>query len=268
MYDHLGGGDSDAVYGSVIADDFADAAIKSVADGFTALKVLAVPIGGPLPSRYEIEKARSCFAAVRDAVGDDVDLMVDLHGRTSPAGALSYGRALSDLNPWFFEEPCQPEDVTALAEVSRALPFAVATGERLISRTEFRAVLDHRAAAVLQPDVCHVGGITEMVKIAALADTYQVPLAPHNPLGPVAAWANLHVDFAIPNLLIQEIMRSDVPWRDDVVPTPPTIVNGWVELPMAPGLGVEVDERVAAQYPYEPETQVRAILPDGSVGDW
>lgn len=268
MYDHLGGGDSSAVYGTSTADEFAESAARSIADGFTALKILAVPVGGQLPGRRDIARAADCMRAVRDVVGDAVDIMVDLHGRTTPAGALAYGRALAPFHPWFFEEPCQPEDPSALEEVARHLPFPVATGERLITRAEFRDVLHRRAAAVIQPDVCHVGGISELVKIASLAETYQVPIAPHNPLGPVATWANLQVAFATPNFLIQEIMRADVPWRSEVVSDVPQIVDGWVDLPWKPGLGVEVDEEAARGYPYQPEPQIMTTLSDGSVGDW
>jgi galactonate dehydratase len=268
MYDHLGAGAMDVVYGDATGDGFADAARRSVADGFTALKALVVPVSGPLPSGPELRRAHEVMGALRDAVGDDVDIMVDLHGRTTPAAALAFGRRLAEFRPWFFEEPCQPEDIGAMAEVARGLPFPVATGERLVSRTSFRDLLEARAAAIIQPDVCHVGGITEMVKIASLAETYQVPIAPHNPLGPVATWANLHVDFATPNFLVQEIMRGDVPWRADVVSAVPEIVAGEVALPTAPGLGVEVDESAARRHPYRAEPQIAAALADGSVADW
>jgi galactonate dehydratase len=268
MYDHLGAGAMDVVYGEATPERFAEAGSRSVADGFMALKALVVPICGPLPSGAELRRAHEVMAALREAVGDDVDIMVDLHGRTTPAAALAFGNVLAELRPWFFEEPCQPEDVGAMAEVARKLPFPVATGERLIERARFRDVLDARAAAVLQPDVCHVGGISAMRKIASLAETYEVPLAPHNPLGPVATWANLHVDAATPNFLIQEIMRADVPWRADVVSAVPEIVDGEVALPTLPGLGVEVDESAAQRHPYKPEPQIAATLRDGSVADW
>lgn len=268
MYDHLGGGESTAVYGASGPEEFARLARASVADGFDALKILAVPTGPPLPGHSELEGARRCMQAVREAVGPDIEVMVDLHGRTTPAGAIAYARALAEYRPWFFEEPCQPHDFTALAEVARSIPFPVASGERLIERHQFRDVLNLRGIAVAQPDVCHVGGITELVRIAALCETYQVSLAPHNPLGPVAAWANLHVAFTTPNFLIQEIMRSDVPWREEVVTAVPRIVDGHTTLPDRPGLGVEVDEDAAARHPYSPEIQLQTMLADGSVGDW
>lgn len=268
MYDHLGGGEMASVYGPLDAEVFAERAAASVSAGFSAIKILAVPTSGPLPTMDDLTQAEQCMSMVRSAVGDGVEIMVDLHGRTTPSGALAYGHRLAPFRPWFFEEPCQPEDITALAEVARALPFPVASGERLIGRNEFRDLVDHRAAAIIQPDICHVGGITEMMKIASMADMRQIPLAPHNPLGPVAAWANLHVDFATPNFLIQEIMRADVPWRDEIVTATPNIINGWVDLPQRPGLGVDVIEKAAQRYPYQPETQFMTTLIDGSVGDW
>lgn len=268
MYDHLGGGDSSIVYGPATAERFAQAARKSVADGFTALKILAVPSGLALPCSSDLRHAERLMADVRQAVGDDVEIMVDLHGRTTVAGALAYGRALAPYRPWFFEEPCQPGDPEATATVARALPFAIATGERLIALREFREHLAAGACSVLQPDVCHVGGPTMVNKIAALAESHHVALAPHNPLGPIATAVNQHLGFALPGVLIQEVMRSDVPWRDEVVDGTLPIVNGHVALPSVPGWGITVDEKAAAAHPYEPEPQLCVRNADGSVGDW
>ncbi|HYY11336.1 MAG TPA: mandelate racemase/muconate lactonizing enzyme family protein, partial [Kineosporiaceae bacterium] len=268
MYDHLGGGESGLVYGAATAERFGEAAARSVNDGFTALKILAVPIGPALVGHADLQGAVAAMAAVREAVGDDVDIMVDLHGRTTIAGALAYGRALAEFRPWFFEEPVQPGNPRQLLEVARALPFPVATGERLIALEEFRDLLDLGGVAVLQPDVCHVGGPTGLRKIAALAESHRVALAPHNPLGPVATAVNQHLGFALPGFLLQEVMRSDVPWRDEVVIGGLPITNGYVTLPTEPGWGVEVDEVAAAQHPYEPEPQLNTVLPDGAVGDW
>jgi len=270
FYDHLGGGDSDAVYG-VSADDpaqFGEFAARSVADGFDALKILACPPSRMLEGQAAVRLAARRLEAVREAVGPDVDVMVDLHGRATPAMAIKYGHALAPYDPWFLEEPCPPESVGALAEVARALPIPIATGERLCTRHEFVPLLEQRACAVLQPDVCHCGGLTELRKIAAMADAYFVSVAPHNPLGPIATMANLHAAFATPNFLIQEVMRGDVPWRDDVVDSPVEIVGGRALPPTRPGLGIEVDERAAALHPYRPERELRVFHPDGSVGDW
>ena len=268
MYDHLGGGESGVVYGAATAERFGAAAQRSVEDGFTALKILAVPVGPALVGSADVRGAVGAMAAVREAVGDDVEVMVDLHGRTSAAGALEYGRALAEFRPWFFEEPVQPGNPRQLLEVARALPVPVAVGERLIALEEFRELLELNAVAVLQPDVCHVGGPTALRKIAAMAESHRVALAPHNPLGPIATAVNQHLGFTLPGFLLQEVMRSDVPWRDEVVLGGLPIVDGQVGLPTAPGWGIEVDEVAAARHPYRPEPQLHTVLADGSIGDW
>lgn len=268
MYDHLGGGDSALVYGAA-QDEFAIAAQRSVADGFTALKILAVPSGAGLPSAPDLRRAAGIMASIRDAVGDDIDLMVDFHGRTDVAAAVAYARAIEPYRPWFIEEPVQPGNPLGLVEVRRAAPgIPVATGERLISLQEFRDHLAVGAAALLQPDICHVGGPTALRKIAALAESHHVPLAPHNPLGPLATAVNQHVAFATPGVIIQEVMRSDVAWRDEVVRGTTPIVDGFIAPPAGPGWGVEIDEEAAAQYPYRPEPQLAVRAADGSVADW
>ena len=268
LYDHLGGGDSTAVYDEATPAAFAERARASVADGFTALKILAVPPSRPLEGAAAVRQAESLMGAVRDAVGDDVDVMVDLHGRTTPAAAIQFGHALAPYRPWFLEEPVQPGNVDALVEVARALPIPIATGERLVTRWEFREVLEKRACAVIQPDVCHCGGVAELRRIAAHAETCFVSVAPHNPLGPIATAVNVHVALSMPNFLIQEVMRSDVPWRDEVVDAPLEIAGGHVLPPTRPGIGVEVDEEAAARYPYAPELPAREFYDDGAVADW
>lgn len=269
FYDHLGGGDPDAVY-TVDADAglFGELAARSVAAGFDAIKVLAVPVTEMLGSAPGVRLAVARLAAVRDAVGPDVDVMVDLHGRTTPAMAIRYARALEPHDPWFLEEPCQPENVDAMAQVARATPIPIATGERIYTRYGFRPLLEKGACAVIQPDVCHCGGLSELKKIAAMAETYYVSVAPHNPLGPVATMANVHFAFSTPNFLIQEVMRADVPWRDEVVDGGVTITSGKALPPTRPGLGIEINERAAAAHPYRPEEEIRAFHPDGAVADW
>lgn len=268
MYDHLGGGDPRAVYDEATQEAFTERARQSIADGFDALKILAVPRSRPLEGAAAIREAVGLMEAVRTAVGEDVDIMVDLHGRTSPAMAIQYGVALAPLRPWFLEEPCRPDDVAGLAEVARSVPVPIAAGERLVTLREFRTLFEQRAVAVAQPDVCHAGGVTGIRRIAALAEAHGVVLAPHNPLGPLATMVNVHLGFAIPGFLIQEVMRNDVPWRDEVVDFPLAIVDGHVVPSDRPGIGIEIDERAAARYPYQPEPLVRWYHDDGSVADW
>jgi galactonate dehydratase len=268
MYDHLGGGSSDAVYGTDGAQAFADRARECVKAGFTAVKVLAVPMGNGLPSHSQLAGAEAAMGSVRDAVGDDVEVMVDFHGRTSPAAAIQYARVLAPYRPWFIEEPCQPENVDAMLEVTRAVGVPVATGERLFSRYEVRELLQKRVCAVLQTDVCHAGGITELRKIAAMAAAYDVEMAPHNPLGPIATAVNIHLGMSVSNFLVQEVMRADVPWRDDVVSGGLEVVDGHALPPTRPGIGIEVDEVAAARHPYVPEPRLASRDALGAVVNW
>ena len=269
FYDHLGGGKQASVYAeSAPATAFAELATRSVADGFDALKLLPVDPGPGLSSQQQLSLATDRVAAVREAVGSEVEVMLDLHGRTSAATAIIFAERVQDYDPWFLEEPTQPEDISGLRRVAEATTIPIATGERIFTRFGFRPILEGTACAVLQPDVSHCGGLTEIRKIASLADAYGVTVAPHNPLGPVATMANLHFAFSTPNFLIQEVMRADVPWRDEIVGEPVVLRDGRAAAPHAPGLGIEIDERAAAAHPFIPEPQIRTYLKDGSVGDW
>lgn len=270
FYDHLGGGSAETVYGlGRGAKDLAELAASSVDAGFDALKLLPLEPGPMLmPSRH-LDDAVARVAEVREAVGREVDVMLDLHGRTTPQTAIMLAERLREYQPWFLEEPCQPEDVEGLSRVARATSIPIAAGERIYTRFGFRSLLESAACSVVQPDVCHCGGLTELRKIASMADTYGVAVAPHNPLGPVATMASLHFAFSTPNFLIQEVMRSDVPWRDELMGGEAlSFEHGRMRPPTMPGLGVEIDERVAARHPFEPEPQIRTYLADGSVGDW
>lgn len=267
MYDHLGGGEMQALYLDDVAESMAQRARESVAAGYTAVKVLAVPKTAPIDGPLVITRAARTMAAIREAVGDQVDIMVDFHGRTSPAMGIAVAEALAPYRPLFIEEPALPENPDGLAMVARAVKIPVATGERLVTRFEFRALLEKGACAIIQPDLCHCGGLWEARKIAAMAETYYVAVAPHNPLGPIATAACIHFALVTPNFLIQEAIRADVPWRDAVV-TPPRIVDGHA-LPYAgPGLGIEVNEAEAARHPFNQEEILRYWHADGSVADW
>jgi len=268
LYDHLGGGDPSDVYAVPEPRRFAEAALASVAEGYTAIKLLPVPPTDPLPGAAVLRNAVAVLESVREAVGDDVEIMIDLHGRTTADGAIAVARALAPLRPWFLEEPVQPDQAEALPRIAAA-GVPLATGERLVGRAQFRRVLEQRAVAVIQPDVCHCGGVSEMKRIAALAETYDVAVAPHNPLGPIATAHNLHFAASTPNWLVQEQMRNAAPWWDEVVTAPMHFQNGEAPLPHGPGLGVAIDEAAAHGFPYEPEDQLAAaVLHDGSVTDW
>ncbi|MBW3560970.1 MAG: galactonate dehydratase [Actinobacteria bacterium] len=269
LYDHLGGGEPGAMYLDDAPGHMAERAVESVAAGFDAIKVMTVPRARPLESEEVLRHCDEMMRAVREAVGPDVDIMVDFHGRTWPEQAIRFAEVLRPYAPLFIEEPVLPGDVPGLARVARAVsPIPVAAGERLVGRRDVRPVLEQAAVAVLQPDLCHTGGLWEGHKIAAMAETYNVSMAFHNPLGPISTAAAIHLAFATPNFLIQEQLRADVPWRDEVCPVPFPIRQGRA-LPMdRPGLGIEVDEDAAAAHPQQPEEIVRWWHEDGSVADW
>jgi galactonate dehydratase len=273
MYTHLGGGDMKAVYESQWSDDpqvFVDRALAVVAKGYSAVKVLITPPTENLNSTAAYKYAVRMMEAIRLAVGDNVDIMIDCHGRHSMANAIEFCRVLAPYKPYFIEEPVPPENVALLAEVRRASPVPIATGERLVTRHQFREIFEQQACHVIQPDLCHCGGLWEARKISAMAEVYSMGIAPHNPLGPVANAAALHFDLATPNFLIQEDMLTDVPWRWDVVKHSLKTESGyWLPSDM-PGLGIEVDEEAARKHPFKQEvlhaTTVRAH--DGAVLDW
>ncbi|MBM3215341.1 galactonate dehydratase [Candidatus Poribacteria bacterium] len=273
MYTHLGGGKMADVYDTQFRGEtqrFVELALEVVSRGYSAVKVLLTPPTESLSSIADFAYAERSMAALRDALGDRVDIMVDCHGRHFPANAIEFCHILAPYRPFFVEEPVPPENVDALAEVRRASPVPIATGERLVTRFGFREVFEKQAAHVIQPDLCHCGGLWEAKKIAAMAEAYYVGVAPHNPLGPVANAAALHFALSTPNFLIQEDMLSDVPWRWEVVRHDLKTENGYWLPTDAPGLGVEVDEVAAAKHPFQqeemPSLEIRAK--DGAVLDW
>jgi len=177
---------------------------------------------------------------------------------------------LAPYRPYFVEEPVPPENVDVMAEVRKASPVPIATGERLITRYQFRELFEKQACNIIQPDLCHCGGLWEAKKIAAMAETYYMGVAPHNPLGPVANAAALHFALSTPNFLIQEDMLTDVPWRWEVVQHSLKTENGYWLPTNAPGLGIEVNEAAAAKYPFQQEVihalNIRAH--DNAILDW
>jgi galactonate dehydratase len=269
MYTHLGGGEYNSVYKSFDAGVVIDLALKVVEAGYTAVKVVFVPYSAPLVDAPTVKNFAAVMARLREATGDAIDIMVDFHGRTWPAVAIEYIHAIASYRPYFVEEPVPSENVDALAEVRRAVHVPIATGERLVGRHQFREILEKQAAHIIQPDLCHCGGLWEARKIAAMAEAYYVGVAPHNPLGPIANAAALHFALATPNFLIQEDMLADVPWRWDVVESSLRTEKGYWLPCDEPGLGVRVNEQAAARHPFEQEKmQSQVYDSDGSVLDW
>ncbi len=271
-YCHLGGGRMEDFYETPIEDArrFGELAQQAVADGYTAFKSMAVPPTMPLEGLRPIKRAEAAVAAMRDAVGPDIDIMVDCHARPSPTMGLQFGKALEPFGLYFFEEPCWPESIDGLAMINAAITTPVATGERITDLAYFRELFARRGCEVCQMDIAHCGGLTAARRIAALADSYRIALAPHNPQGPVSTAASLEFGFSQPSYIICETVHADVPWRTDVVSEGFVIdPKGRIVHPNTrPGLGIEINEAEVARHPFQPELPQRVFYRDGSVGDW
>lgn len=272
LYCHLGGGEMEHFYETPVenAQQFADLARQAVAEGFSAFKAMAVPPTMPLEGLKPIKAADACVAAMREAVGDAVDIMVDCHARPSPAMGLQFARALEPYGLYFLEEPCWPENIDALAAINAAVSTPIATGERVTHLAAFRDLFARRACEVCQLDMTHCGGFSEARRIAALADAYRVALAPHNPQGPVSTAASLEFGFSQPSYIICESVHNDVPWRQDVADEGFVIdaATRTVTPNTRPGLGISINEKEVAKHPFQQELLQRVFYRDGAVGDW
>jgi len=212
-----------------------DAARNLVERGYTAFKC------GP---------SAKTLAALRKAFGDEIEIGVHCHGEFSPAGALALARDIEPYNPIFFEEPTNPDDLDALEWLGERVRVPLAGGERLYSKWSFRELLQRRIIAIAQPEITRIGGITEGKKIATLAEAYGVKVAPHDgSVGPVAEMANIHVLTASPNCIFLEHLADDVPWRKEVAMGVIPEQDGYLPVPTAPGLGIDLDEAAMAEHP-------------------
>ncbi|HUE71870.1 MAG TPA: enolase C-terminal domain-like protein [Pirellulaceae bacterium] len=271
-YCHLGGGRMEDFYETPVdnAQRFADLARQAVADGYTAFKSMAVPSTMPIEGLKPVRAAATAVEAMRQAVGEEIDIMVDCHARPSPAMGLAFGRALEPFGLYFFEEPCWPESIEGLAMINRSITTPVATGERMTHLAQFRDLFAARGCEICQLDLTHCGGFTEARRIAALAEAHRIALAPHNPQGPVSTAASLEFGFSQPSYIICETVTSDVPWRQDIVREGFSIESaGRIVRPNSrPGLGIEINEAEVRKHPFAQETLQRVFYRDGSVGDW
>ncbi len=280
VHDLLGGPVRDRVrmYGWIGGDEPAEVAAgaaERVAAGYTAVKMNAGGRMRSLESSSEIRAVVDRVAAVRQVLGPDRDVAVDFHGRVSPALARVLCQELEPLRPLFVEEPVVPELHAELSRICASTTVPIAVGERLYSRWDFRGALDS-GIAVVQPDLSHAGGISEVRRIAALAETYGVAMAPHCPLGPIALAACLQVDLASPNALIQETSLGihynvGADTLDHLLdPSVFELRNGFVERLTGPGLGIEVDEqavRTAAATGHRWRSPIWRHA-DGSLAEW
>ena len=240
--------------GAKTPEEFGEKAKIAVKRGITAMKW--DPFGKSYLeiSNQDLDTALRCVAAVREAVGDKVDLLIEGHGRFNVPTGIKIAKELEAFSPMLFEEPVPPDNLEALKAVRDKSPVPISAGERLYTLRSFKELFEMRAADYIQPDISHAGGIMELKKIAAAAEAYYIPFAPHNPSGPVANAATLQLAACCPNFSILEIMYSDVPWRKEVCDEKLVYADGYMEIPDKPGIGIEIDEEKCLEHPYRPHT--------------
>jgi galactonate dehydratase len=233
-------------------DALAEAAREVVERGYRALKLDPFGNGQLQLSRAERQRSVALVAAVRDAVGADVEIMIEMHGRFSPAAAAEIAAELEPYEPAWLEEPVAFDTPTGLARVRSATHRPIATGERIHLLSDFRALIEEGVVDVIQADLTHFGGFTGLRRLAAWAEAYELPLAPHNVCGPVGTAANVHFAIATPNHLILEHFNDFAdPWVNELVDAAPAIdpVDGCFPLPTGPGLGLRLDHDACAEHP-------------------
>ena len=242
------------------AKRLAELALRVVDMGFTAMKL--DPIPGPwrtFVSREVLEQAVENVRAVREAVGPDVDVLIEAHRRLPPMHARWLASEVEQFRPFWFEEPVLAENIDALAAVKREISIPVVTGEELYTKFEFREVFEKQAADIINPDVCNVGGILELKEIAAMAEPYLVAVSPHNYNSTaVGLAATVQVAACIPNFLITEYFVNLSPVSNAISKEPLEPENGYIDLPSSPGLGIDLDEAALAAHPYQ-QRPARAI---------
>ena len=236
--------------GKTSVGEYAESAARAVENGFCALKWSPFGYAAHSMTPKQEHVTLECVRQVREAVGPDVWLMVDAHGRFDLPQARRLAKGFEEYNLYFFEEPLPPENIDAFVELKRSTTTPIATGERYVARHQFRELLEKYACDYIQPDAIYTGGMNELRKIAMMAETYYCPVIPHNCNGPVCTAATIHASACMPNFRIMEYIP--VPERVDVLVEPLVFKNGAFELPTKPGLGVELNKEVFDRYVYKP----------------
>ncbi len=240
---------------------------KLVSSGFTGIKTGGMGPEAVVDPAEVIPWLKDHIQSLRYAIGPTVDIMIDNNGRAWPSLAIQQIRAVEEFNLFFFEEPGPPDNLEALAEVRRiSSQIDLATGERLFSRWDYRQLIERQLVDIIQPDVCHCGGISELRKIASAAETYYMRVAPHNPNGPVATAASIQLAAAIPNFAVLEYVQPTEE-HTKVVKEPLVLAAGHFQLPETPGLGIDLNEEVIRAYPFNERTYRGVFYPDGGIAD-
>lgn len=264
VYQLLGGKVRDAVPAYVngwfspakTPEEFAEKVIQVRDNGFTACKWDPFGKAWLQISKKDLATAMECVRQVAAAAGNDVDLLIEGHGRFDIPTAVKIARQLEEFDIFWFEEPIPPDDKEGLAEVKRRSRVPIAAGERLYNRYEYRQFFDLSCSDYIQPDISHAGGLMELRFLGAEAEARHIGFCPHNPSGPVANAATLQLAACVPNFVKLEMMMTDVPYRADICDEQLTVKNGCVIIPERPGLGIELNEKEMEKYPFIP-TQLR-----------
>lgn len=255
--------------GGNTAEQLVESFQKARAEGYTAAKSGFVTVHNDLVKpAFAVREGARKLEAVRTAMGDDFDIAIDAHGQLTTVMAIDFCTRIEELRPLWVEEPTQLEDLGELELLRQKTKTPLATGERSFTKYGFSEFCSRHLVNYIQPDVCHAGGILEMKKIGTIAETYRIEMAPHNPQSEVSTLASLHVDATTPAATIQEYApRSDQWTKDLFMGGAVKIKDGFAELPDRPGLGVDLDEAVAAKHPYKPVTRPAFVFSDGGIAD-
>lgn len=247
----------------------AESFLEAKAEGYTAAKSGFITVNDNLVMPpYAVREGARKLAEVRKAVGDDFDICIDAHGKLTTVMAMEFCARIEELRPFFVEEATQLEDLGELELLRQKTRVPLATGERSFTKYGFAEFCARHLVNYVQPDVCHAGGILELKKIGAIAEAFRVEMAPHNPQSEVSTLASLHVDATTPAATIQEYNPRRDPWiRDLFFGGAVKVKDGYAELPDRPGLGVDLDEKVAARHPYKPVNRPNYVFSDGGVAD-
>lgn len=246
-------------------------ALRAKEEGFTAVKYTPEIPKEILETKKFIKESVDKFRILREALGDEFDIAVDFHGRFSPAMANRLIEAYEPYYPMFIEEPCLPENIDAMASIADKTSIPIATGERLSTIYPFKDLLQKGGASIIQPDICHAGGIWECKKISVLAEAHYASFAPHNPIGPVSLASSMHLNATVPNFLIQEYQGLREEWDigKEFFKDPLKVENGYLIVSDKPGLGFEFNEEVFTKYKHGGTRTIPYLTRnDGSLADW
>ena len=274
IYDLMGGKTRDKVrcYVHVIGDTIEklaqDAALKT-RQGFTAVRF------APWGRDFYLHKSHTAWeeeavrrvGAVREAVGPDIDLCVELHRQMNPAESIALGRRLEQFHPFFYEDPMLPDSPARMGDVQQRCALPIATGERFTTIFEFQQLLENKGCAYVRPDLCLCGGLTGCKKVAAMAEAQHVKAIPHNPLSPVSTAACVQLDACIPNFALQEYTGESEPPKSELLQQPLRLEDGYLIVPEGPGLGIALNDAAIAKYPPVDKVLETPIGYDGSVQD-